>query len=137
MDITLGRVLPSGFNDYAGKIADHLQTNLPTAGQGAGSALNTGALGTPSIGLDGTQTVPPAGKGVMESFSSLLSQALGDVNQLHVNADADAQRLISGDQVDVHQVMIGMEKANVAFGLTVQVRNKLIESYQEVMRMQI
>jgi len=39
--------------------------------------------------------------------------------------------------VDIHQVMIGMEKANVAFGLTLQVRNKLVEAYQEIMRMQM
>jgi flagellar hook-basal body complex protein FliE len=138
MDVTLGRIMPVGVTDYAGKLAD-LQNNLasPSQNLGLNNTLGAGALGTQSIGLDGAQAVNPAGKGVMESFSHLLSQALGDVNQLHLNADADAQKLVSGDQVDVHQVMIGMEKANVAFGLTVQVRNKLIEAYQEVMRMQV
>ncbi len=74
----------------------------------------------------------------IESFSKVLSQALEDVNTIHQGADVDAARLASGDDaVDLHQVMIGMEKANIAMGLTVQVRNKLVEAYQEVMRMQV
>ena len=119
MDVTLGKVRPPGVADYATKLADQLRTQAPQTSQ---PTQNESAVG---------------GSGVFESFSSLLSQALQDVNQVHLEADAGAQKLVAGEEVDVHQVMIGMEKANVAFSLTLQVRNKLVEAYQEVMRMQV
>jgi flagellar hook-basal body complex protein FliE len=146
MDITLGRALPAGIGDYATGLANQLRDNLPTrsgqpgAAEAAGgiessvlSAALSGAKGPQSSALPAT-----GGAGsVAESFSQLLSQAMQDVNQVHQAADADANRLVSGEPVDIHQVMIGMEKANVAFGLTLQVRNKLVEAYQEIMRMQV
>jgi len=138
MDITLGKVLPPGVADYATRLADQFRAQaqgpatLPTIDDPSRAASQTlqgihGAQGASQVG----------GNGPFESFSSLLKNALQDVNQLHLNADADAQKLVAGEAVDVHQVMIGMEKANVAFGLTLQVRNKLVEAYQEVMRMQV
>ena len=138
MDVTLGKVLPPGVGDYASRLADQLRSQaqrpatLPTLDDptaAARAALN----GIQPTGA--TQTT--GGTGVFESFSSLLTQALQDVNQVHLVADADAAKLAAGEDVDIHQVMIGMEKANVAFGLTLQVRNKLVEAYQEIMRMQV
>jgi flagellar hook-basal body complex protein FliE len=67
----------------------------------------------------------------------VLAQALEDVNQLHHVADSDASRLVAGEPVDLHRVMIEMEKASLGFGLALQVRNKLLEAYQEVMRITI
>lgn len=125
MDITLQRVLPVPGSPAGGAAG--------AAGRLGADALVPGALGvggTPGAGA-------PAADGLSESFAQLLAQALQDVNQLHHAADGDAARLAAGEAVDLHQVMIGLEKANVAFGLTVQVRNKLLEAYQEVMRMTI
>ncbi len=70
------------------------------------------------------------------SFGDLLRAALQDVNQLQVDADYTARELLLG-RVDLHQAVIAMEKASLAMDLTIQVRNKLIEAYQEIMRMQI
>ena len=132
MDITLGRALPAGIGDYATGLAGQLRDNLPTRSAQPGAAEGPDSVLSPqSPALSGG-----AGN-VAESFSRLLSQAMQDVNQVHQAADADANRLVSGEPVDIHQVMIGMEKANVAFGLTLQVRNKLVEAYQEIMRMQV
>ena len=136
MDLTLGKVLPPGVADYATRLADQLRAQAPATlptledPTAASRAALQGIQPT-----DGVQRT--GGTGVFESFSSVLSQALQDVNQVHLAADADAQRLVAGEEVDIHQVMIGMEKANVAFGLTLQVRNKLVEAYQEIMRMQV
>ncbi|MGE5652636.1 MAG: flagellar hook-basal body complex protein FliE [Bacillota bacterium] len=69
-------------------------------------------------------------------FGEVLKAALKDVNQLQLDADTSARELLLG-RVDMHQAMIAMEKANLAMDLTIQVRNKLIEAYQEIMRMQI
>ena len=136
MDITLGKVLPPGVADYATRLADQLRTQAPV---GLPALEDPTAAGRAALqGIQPTDTTQRVGgTGVFESFSNVLQQALQDVNQVHLAADADAQKLVAGGDVDIHQVMIGMEKANVAFGLTLQVRNKLVEAYQEIMRMQV
>ena len=138
MDVTLGKVLPPGVADYATRLADQLRSQAQ--GPATLPALDdpTAAARAALQGIQPTgATQTTGGTGVFESFSSLLNQALQDVNQVHLAADAGAQKLVAGEEVDIHQVMIGMEKANVAFGLTLQVRNKLVEAYQEIMRMQV
>jgi flagellar hook-basal body complex protein FliE len=71
------------------------------------------------------------------SFSSLLGQVVGEVNAKQATATDTVQGLLSGKNVSVHQAMIAVEEANLSFQLMVQVRNKLLDSYQEMMRMQI
>ncbi len=71
------------------------------------------------------------------SFKSLFKQAIAEVNRLQSEADDLATKLAAGDIDDVHRAMIAMQKAKLALDLTVQVRNKVIEAYQEVMRMQV
>jgi flagellar hook-basal body complex protein FliE len=70
-------------------------------------------------------------------FGETIKNAVGNVNDLQTNADQLATQLAAGDAVEVHQAMIAMQKASMALQLTVQVRNKVIEAYQEVMRMQV
>jgi flagellar hook-basal body complex protein FliE len=71
------------------------------------------------------------------SFKELVKRAISEVNKLQDDADKLAIRLAAGDVEDVHRAMIAMQKAKLALDLTVQVRNKVIEAYQEIMRMQV
>ncbi|MGE5559965.1 MAG: flagellar hook-basal body complex protein FliE [Chloroflexota bacterium] len=71
------------------------------------------------------------------SFSQMLSSALKQVNDLQVQADDLAAKLATGEVSDAHTVMIASEKATLALQLTLQIRNKVIEAYQEIMRMQL
>lgn len=71
------------------------------------------------------------------SFSSSMKKALGQVNDMQKQADDTAVKLATGDVEDVHKAMLAMQKAKLAFDLTVQVRNKVIDAYQEIMRMQV
>lgn len=72
-----------------------------------------------------------------DSFSSMLGQMVSDVNtQQKVSAQA-VSALQSGQNVPLHQAVISMEEANVSFQLMVEVRNRLMDAYQEIMRMQI
>lgn len=71
------------------------------------------------------------------SFSSLLGKLVSEVNAQQQTASQTVNALQSGANVPLHQAVISMEEANVSFQLMVQVRNKLLESYQEIMRMQI
>jgi flagellar hook-basal body complex protein FliE len=70
-----------------------------------------------------------------ESFGKMLARSLNDVNQLKVNADEAINELAAGKQTDIHQTMIALEKADVAFQLMMQIRNKIIAAYETVMRM--
>jgi flagellar hook-basal body complex protein FliE len=75
----------------------------------------------------------PAGK----SFGNILADAIGDVNKLQQDAQQASVNLATGKLQDVSEVVIASEKATIALQLTMQVRNKIVESYQEVMRMQV
>ena len=72
-----------------------------------------------------------------DSFGSLLGKMVEEVNACQQNAKDVVHALQSGGNVQLHQAVIAMEEANVSFQLMVEVRNKLLESYQEIMRMQI
>lgn len=71
------------------------------------------------------------------AFSQFLSEALEKVNQSQLEADRLTQLLAAGEITDLHQVMIAAEKANIQLQLTLAVRNKVVEAYQEIMRMQM
>ncbi len=77
---------------------------------------------------------PEAGQG---QFSDMLADALKDVNELQNVSNQQISKIMEGDISNVHTAMIAMEKAGISFQLAMQVRNKLMEAYQEVMRMQV
>jgi len=70
-------------------------------------------------------------------FSKFLGEALDGVNQLQVKADTGIQKLQSGQDTTLPEVMIDMSQADLSMRLLVQMRNKVVEAYQEIMRMQV
>ena len=71
------------------------------------------------------------------TFTQAIKKAVSEVNHLQTEADKLAVDLASGNVEDVHKAMIAMQKAKLALEFTIQVRNKVIEAYQEIMRMQV
>lgn len=71
------------------------------------------------------------------SFGSILDNFVGDVNSKMQAGDAAQAGVLSGESTNLHQAMISMQEASVAFSLMVEVRNKMVDSYQELMRMQV
>ncbi len=71
------------------------------------------------------------------SFEHLLKEFVGDVNVLQQNAGQAVDRLAAGEVHDVHQVMVAVEEASVALDLLLEIRNRVMEGYQEIMRMQV
>ncbi len=69
-------------------------------------------------------------------FSELLTDAVGQVDQLEAQAHTAVAGLMTGSGVDVHQAMIATQKANMAFELALAVRNKAVQAYQQVIGMQ-
>lgn len=76
-----------------------------------------------------------AGQG--QGFAAMLGQALQDLAQVEQNANNLAGRLAAGEEVDIHDVVLATEMESLAFSLAMQVRNRLVEAYQEIFRMQI
>lgn len=74
-------------------------------------------------------------KGV--SFGEMLGNALKDVNSAQLKADDTTKKFLIGEIQDVHQVTIASEQARLMLQLAVEVRNKVVEAYQEISRMQV
>lgn len=74
--------------------------------------------------------------GAATPFSDLLKDATGEVDKLQSEAQAAVTGLMTGTGVDVHTAMIATEKASMAFELSLAVRNKAVQAYQQVMSMQ-
>lgn len=72
---------------------------------------------------------------VTKSFSSVLTDALDKVNQAQVESAKLTDKFAAGQIEDPHQVMIAGQQSTILLQMTMQVRNKVIESYQEIMRM--
>ena len=71
------------------------------------------------------------------NFANVLGDLVNEVAQKQAAAGSAVTGLLSGQNVSLHQAMISMEEANVSFQMMVEVRNRLLDSYQELMRMQI
>jgi len=76
----------------------------------------------------------PAGEG---TFQNTLKNLVNDVDQMQKTAEESSRRMLTGQVEDVHQVMVAMEEAQTSFQLMMEIRNKLVEAYKEVMRMQV
>ena len=70
-------------------------------------------------------------------FGETLGRALKEVDALQVKAQAAASAIASGRDVDMTQTLVTIEKANISLQFALQIRNKLLEAYQEVMRIQV
>jgi len=91
-----------------------------------------------SASIPATPSVLPAATPAdSNSFSSLLGKMVSEVNAQQQTASQTVNALQSGANVPLHQAVISMEEASVSFQLMAEVRNKLLESYQEIMRMQM
>ncbi len=89
------------------------------------------SLGNPAAAPEKANSVGEA------NFGDVLGKMVEEVNTKQMSAGQAVRDLQSGQNVSLHQAMIAMEEASVSFQLMVEVRNKLLESYQELMRMQI
>jgi flagellar hook-basal body complex protein FliE len=72
-----------------------------------------------------------------ESFADALDGAIEQVDDLHDKADRTVLGLSTGEVEDVHQVMIAMNEADIAFRMMLEVRNRIVDAYKEVSRLQV
>jgi flagellar hook-basal body complex protein FliE len=102
--------------------------SITTAAQ-ALQGLSGANAGNPAISGNSSGVAPTP-------FADLLTDAVGQVNQLEAQAQTAVSGLMSGSGVDVHQAMIATEKASMSFEMALAVRNKAVQAYQSVIGMQ-
>ena len=83
----------------------------------------------PSDGLSVSQTE--------QKFSDFITSTINQVNESQTEGDLAIQKLNSGEAQNLHDVMISVEQADISLRMLVQIRNKAIQAYEEIMRMQI
>ena len=83
------------------------------------------------------QGITPTPSESQKNFGTYLKDAIQDVNIQQIESDNMTQKLIMGENVDLHNVMITAQKASIALNATMEVRNKVIEAYQEIIRMPV
>lgn len=99
---------------------------LPTTS----TSFTTEAAWLPSAGAPAARTAGP-------DFASWLRHSAEQTNRQLLAADEQVTRLALGETDNLHRVMIALDEAKLSFQLMVQVRNKLLEAYQDVLRMQV
>jgi flagellar hook-basal body complex protein FliE len=87
--------------------------------------------------LDIPEIAKPNQKNENVDFGQYLKKALDKVNDTQINAEKATQSLLTGEAKDIHEVMLATEEARLTLELAVQIRNKIVEAYQELNRMQI
>jgi flagellar hook-basal body complex protein FliE len=101
------------------------------------SQINSSQIKSPSADAIG-QAVKPGDAVQASSFADVLKQGLGQVNQVQQRADQLSTAFQRGEAgVELSDVMIEMQKANVSFRAVTEVRNRMVSAYQEIMNMQI
>ena len=84
-----------------------------------------------------THSVRPASGADGATFKDTLKDYLGEVNALQDRADVAVRDLAVGRSDNVHQVIVAISEADLSFRLMMQMRNKLVEAYREIMRLQV
>ncbi|MES2527965.1 MAG: flagellar hook-basal body complex protein FliE [Bdellovibrionota bacterium] len=75
--------------------------------------------------------------GGAKSFGEMLSESIGKVNAMQTEANVAMEKLASGESQNLHETLLAVEKADIAFRTMNQVRTKVIDAYREIMKMQI
>lgn len=85
----------------------------------------------------GSSTSTASVNGSTPSFGDMLSSLVNSVDKVQKNAQMEAKNVMLGKSDNIHQAMLSMQEASVAFSMMSEVRNKLVSAYQELMRMQV
>lgn len=94
-----------------------------------------GAVGlSPTLQLD---KVAHQNNTIVEGAGKFFQELVGKVNEMSLQSDQAIQQLVTGENRNLHETMIAVEKASISFTFMTQVRNKALEAYQEIMRMPV
>lgn len=109
-------------NSMAGKINPAADYASQTGAIGMGEAFDAQQIGASTV---------------VENAGKFFQELVNKVNDMQQQSNLATQQLVTGENRNLHEAMIAMEKASISFQFMSQVRNKALEAYQEVMRMQV
>jgi flagellar hook-basal body complex protein FliE len=92
------------------------------------------------VGNEGMDSPVPIGESpesAKGSFSDMIADAVNSVNDAQKTADQNVEDVVTGKSDNIHEVMISMQKAQLSFQMMTEMRNKMVQTYQELSRMQI
>ena len=102
---------------------------------------------TPPVGMNGNirkemaaeaaAAARPAPMDITGGFGASLSRSVEMLDQMQLTSDKAIEQLAAGENLDIHDVMIATQETDIAFRLALAMRDKLVEAYQEVMRMAV
>lgn len=90
-----------------------------------------------NVNTANVQAQRPTPYEAQQDFASVLKESIAKVNDAQIESDRLTTELANGGDVELHDVMIASQKASITLSATLEVRNKVVEAYQEVMRMNI
>ena len=100
--------------------------------------ISSVSMAIPTISNESTKINPTVSSAdAQQTFANSLKDAISKVNDQQIQSDTMTEKLINGGNVDLHEVMITSQKASITLNATMEVRNKAIEAYQEIMRMSV
>ena len=101
-------------------------------------AISSVSMAMPTITNESTKINPTVTSAeAQQTFANTLKDAISNVNNQQIQSDTMTEKLINGGNVDLHEVMIASQKASITLNATMEVRNKAVEAYQEIMRMSV
>lgn len=100
--------------------------------------INAVSMTTPTVPTETTKlNMPMTSAQAQQSFATTLKDAITSINEAQIQSDVATEKLINGGDIELHDVMIASQKASITLSATMEVRNKAVEAYQEIMRMSI
>lgn len=117
--------------------------NLGNVIQEGGAEALMGGTGNPAVEVRARSEMlkngiaPAPMEALGKTFSEMLGTSVNQVNQYQVQADQAVRELVSGKTKNIHETMLAVERADISLKLLVQVRNKILDAYREIMRMQV
>lgn len=97
----------------------------------------TAQAGTGPTALPGASTSVASADTAAGSFGQLVTDGVAEVNRQLIGSQVDLQKLALGDAQNLHQIMINMEESRLSFQLMMQVRSRVLEAYQDIMKMPV
>jgi flagellar hook-basal body complex protein FliE len=99
--------------------------------------IGQGLVLLPNVNTSKKSIIDTALRETNAGFGETLTKAIADVNTLQAEAGKAVDKMVTGEATDLHEVMIAAEKARTSFDLLMEVRNKMLDAYREIMRMQV
>ena len=112
-------------------------SSFPSLNTEAAQSLDSGNGAAAVLSASQPNAPDATGQAATKSFGKMLTDAIAETNQAQLHAGDMTARFASGEPLDVHQVMIASQEASVSLNLAMQVRNKLVDAYTEIMHVNV